>query len=127
MRYRHIPLLLLLPLLAACDKETREEIVTAPQAAPTASTAAQNTLERIAKSQLLRIGVKADNPPFCFQDKEGRPQGFDVELGHRIARGLKSQPVYVTVTSNDRIAKLKAGEVDIVIATLTATRRRAKE
>jgi polar amino acid transport system substrate-binding protein len=75
----------------------------------------------------LRIGVKADNPPFGFQDAEGRPQGFDVDLGFRIARVLGVQPSFVTVTSKDRIEKLKNGEIDIIIATLTATRSRSHE
>jgi polar amino acid transport system substrate-binding protein len=84
-------------------------------------------LAKIEAAQVLRIGVRADAPPFGFTDKEGRPQGFDVDLGFRIARALNVQPVFVTVTSQNRIEKLKRGEVDVILATLTATRRRSQE
>jgi len=97
----------------------------APAAAP-ASTSGGN-LARIQSAKILKIGVRADSPPFGFADAEGNPRGFDVELGFRIARALDAQPLFITVTSGDRIEKLKKGEVDILLATLTGTRRRAKE
>lgn len=84
-------------------------------------------LARIQSAKILKIGVRADRPPFGFTDTEGNPRGFDVDLGFRIARALDVQPLFVTVTSGDRIEKLKKGEVDILLATLTGTRRRAKE
>lgn len=95
-----------------------------PKAAPAAGGA---NLGRVQAAKVLRIGVRADSPPFGFTDKENNPQGFDVDLGFRIARSLDVQPVFVTVTSSERIEKIKKGEVDIVIATLTGTRKRAKE
>lgn len=122
-------------LSVGCDKEKKEEEKTpAPvdetkPATPVASPASASggNLERIQKSKVLRIGVKSDSPPFCFQDKEGRPQGFDIDLGYRIARRLGVQPVFVTVATAERIDKLKKGEIDCIIATFTATRRRAHE
>jgi polar amino acid transport system substrate-binding protein len=100
------------------------------ETAPFAQSFGPGRLARIETAQVVRIGVRADSPPFGFvdkNDKDARPQGFDVELGFRIARALKVQPVYVTVTSQNRIEKLKNGEIDIIIATLTATRKRAKD
>jgi polar amino acid transport system substrate-binding protein len=88
---------------------------------------AGSTLERIQHAKVLRIGVKGDAPPFCFQDKEGNPQGFDVDIGFRLARALGVEPVFVTVKTPERVERLKKGDVDVVIATLTATRRRSKE
>ena len=122
----------LLLALTGCDKDgsqsgkTRED-ARPPQAAPKTGPMPGGNLERIQASKRLRIGVKADSPPFGYLDKDGNPQGFDVDLGFRIARALGVQPHYVTVTSADRIEKLKSGEIDCIIATFTATRRRAKE
>jgi len=118
-----------LAILAGCGNET------APKANPgggetpkaAAPAAGGGNLARIQAAKVLRIGVRADSPPFGFTDAEQNPQGFDVDLGFRIARALDAQPVFVTVTSSERIEKLKKGEVDIVIATLTGTRKRAKE
>jgi len=126
-------LALALPLFAVGCKndKTAENASPAPQArtspdAPPATPSA-STLDRVQQSKVLRIGVKSDNPPFCFQDKDGNPQGFDVDLGFRLSRALGVQPVFVTVTSAERISAIKDGKVDVVIATLTATRRRARE
>jgi len=95
---------------------------------PTAAPAAGGgNLARVQAAKVLRIGVRADSPPFGFTDKGNNPQGFDVDLGFRIARALECQPVFVTVTSGDRLEKIKKGEIDVVIATLTSTRKRAKE
>jgi polar amino acid transport system substrate-binding protein len=130
---RAIPQLLALAVLlvlSGCNSEN-ESTSEAPPAAPApprhAAPAEGGNLARIQAAKVLRIGVKADNPPFGFQDAEGRPQGFDVDLGFRLARALQVQPVFVTVTSKDRIEKLKNGEIDIIIATLTATRSRSRE
>ncbi|HYF52552.1 MAG TPA: transporter substrate-binding domain-containing protein [Planctomycetota bacterium] len=124
----------LMLLVLGCDKDKQEARETPPEVLPSQS-AIRNPqsaivsghLARITESKVLRIGIKADAPPFCFVDKDGNPNGFDVELGHRLARGLGVQPVFVTVTSAERIEKLKKGEIDVIIATMTATRKRAKE
>ncbi|MCW8133224.1 MAG: transporter substrate-binding domain-containing protein [Planctomycetota bacterium] len=135
---RSLPLaaLAVLALLSGgCDKDKKEEREdpkpqpkpeSKPETKPSPESGGGN-LERIRASKILRIGVKADSPPFCFQDKEGRPQGFDVDLGYRIARHLGVQPVFVTVATAERIEKLKKGEVDLIVATFTATRRRSRE
>lgn len=138
-KFAPLPLLLLaaLALLTGCDKDREEKAGTGnepkPEAKPEsksespAATPGGGNLARIQQAKVLRIGVKGDSPPFCFQDKEARPMGFDVDLGFRLARHLGVQPVFVTVATAERIDKLKKGEVDCIIATFTATRRRARE
>jgi polar amino acid transport system substrate-binding protein len=119
-----------LVVLGGCnDNDSPQEVTptAAPAPVPHVEPVSGGNLARIQAAKVLRIGVKADNPPFGFQDAEGRPQGFDVDLGFRIARVLGVQPSFVTVTSKDRIEKLKNGEIDIIIATLTATRSRSHE
>lgn len=114
-----LAVLVALSLPCGCEKDQRGE------AAPASGSG--GGLERVQAAKSLRIGVKGDAPPFCFQDKEGVPQGFDVDIGFRLARYLGAEPVFVTVSSAERIEKLKRGDVDVVVATLTATRRRARE
>jgi polar amino acid transport system substrate-binding protein len=130
-----VPLLILAAY--GCDKErcctettlqsAGSDNVVSPATAVAAQGSRDRNLERIQASKVLRIGIKSDAPPFCFQDKEGNPQGFDVDLGYRLARGLGAQPLFVFVTAGERIEKLKKGEIDVIIATLTATRRRARD
>lgn len=108
--------------LCGCDKDR-------PSNEPVQSKrdSSGSNLERVLAAKVLRIGVRTDSPPFGYLDKDGNPAGFDVDLGFRLARSLGVQPLCVTVSSPERIDRLKQGDVDVVIATLTATRRRAHE
>lgn len=130
-----------LALLPGCDKKEGEEEHAPKPVKPAVpegpavkeehahaeQAASGGNLERILKAKVLRIGVKSDSPPFCYSDKDGRPVGFDVDLGFRIARHLGVQPVFVTVKTAERIEKLRKGEIDCIVATFTATRRRAHD
>ncbi len=143
--------MLLVVASAGCDKDKEDDgrwhvveehttTVTGGGATETASATSSSQapsatvtgghLAKIDAAKVLKIGVRIDSPPFGFvdpADKDAVPQGFDVDLGFRIARALKVQPVFVPVTSKDRLEKLKAGEIDILVATLTATRKRSHE
>lgn len=83
-------------------------------------------LAQVTSAGSLRIGVKADSPPFGVESR-GMRRGFDIDIGASLARRLGVEPVFVTVTSADRIPKLQAGEVDVVVASMTQTRRRDRE
>lgn len=82
------------------------------------------TLDRIAATGEIRLGVRADAPPLSFI-VDGRPQGYTVDLclgvmdhlekealGRR--DGVPLEPVFVTVTAEDRFEKLAAGEIDML-------------
>ena len=59
------------------------------------STAKARTIEEIKKSGELRIAVFADKKPFGYVDNEGAYQGYDIELGNRLAKDLGVKPKYV--------------------------------
>ncbi len=127
---RTIAAALLLLVVSGCARKRccfSTEHESAIRKADQAVQAERSALDRIQAAKVLRIGVKGDGPPFCFQDKEGNPLGFDVDIGFRLARALGVEPLFVTMHSAERIEKLTSGQVDVVIATLTATRRRARE
>jgi polar amino acid transport system substrate-binding protein len=128
LTFGNVLLTLLVLLACGCEKDAPRRDAAPPKAeAASAPASTAGNLERVQQAKALRIGIKSDAPPFCFQDKDGNPQGFDVDLGFRLARSLGAQPVFVFVTPAERIEKLRKGELDVVIATLTATRRRARE
>jgi polar amino acid transport system substrate-binding protein len=83
-------------------------------------------LASVHAAKVLRIGVKADTPPYGLM-RGGARQGFDVDLAMAVASRLGVEPAFVTVTSADRIPKLLAGEVDCVIASMTITRTREQQ
>jgi polar amino acid transport system substrate-binding protein len=82
--------------------------------------------DRIIASGTVRVGVKADAPPFGIE-RNGVRLGFDIDIAQAIARRLAVEPVFVTVTSADRIPRLVAGEVDMVVASMTQTRGRERQ
>ena len=85
--------------------------------------------DRLAAAQqakVLRIGVKADNPPFGAARTAGGFRGFDVDIAAAIAERLGCTPEFSAVTSADRFARLADGSIDLVVATTTITRSRER-
>ncbi|MBN8997805.1 MAG: transporter substrate-binding domain-containing protein [Rhizobiales bacterium] len=78
-----------------------------------------------ARGELI-AGVKTDYEPFGFRDAAGETVGFDVDVAADLARALGVGLRLVPVTSANRLQKLAAGEVDVLVATLgdTLDRRR---
>src|SRR5258707_11797125 len=92
-------LLLALVVFCGCDKEPRGSVQpSTPTVVPVETPHwGWSNLDRIKTKGVLRIGVKGDSPPFCFQDKDGVPRGFDVDLGYRLARSMGVEPQFITV------------------------------
>lgn len=73
----------------------------------------------------IRIGTRADSPPFGSQVGSIR-MGFDIDVATAVAQRLGLEPIFVDVTSANRIEKLHNGDVDMLIAATTITRSREK-
>lgn len=105
--------------LAACDKkETAGANV--PEKAPSA-------IERIKQSGKVRIGVFSDKPPFGYVDKDGKSQGFDVEIAKSISKDLlgdENKAEFVLVEAANRAEYLLSNKVDIILANFTVTPER---
>jgi len=87
-----------------------------------------DVLARVKDSGVVRVGVKADAPPFGVRDESGYYYGFDIDIANAIAREIGVARVeFVTVTSADRIEKVASGEVDMAIASMTITRGREEK
>lgn len=84
------------------------------------------TLQAIEKSGVIRIGVKADFPPFGMLDAEGQPVGLEVDLARDLARRLNVNATLVKVTTENRLQRLEQGAVDLVIATTADTIERRR-
>jgi PAS domain S-box-containing protein len=76
-------------------------------------------------AKTLRVGSDHDYPPYEFNDKNGNPSGFNVELINAVCRAVGLQAdVRLDVWDNVR-EKLKKGEID-VIAGMYYSEERAK-
>jgi glutamate transport system substrate-binding protein len=85
------------------------------------------TMAALNKAGAITIGTKFDQPLFGQVDAEGKPQGFDVEIGKLIAAKLgipEDGIVWKEAVSANREPFIQSGEVDIVIATYTINDKR---
>ncbi len=92
----------------------------------TASSVDARDIDEIKQRRKIVIGVKNDYKPFGYVGKDGELTGFDVDIAKYIAKKLGVTPAFWRVTSKDRINRLRSGDVDLIIASMTKTKYRAK-
>jgi glutamate transport system substrate-binding protein len=94
------------------------------------SFAAGSTMEKLNKAQKITIGTKFDQPGFGLKGLDGKPAGFDVEIGKIIATELgipESKIQYIETPSAVREEVLQQGKADIVVATYTINDKRKEK
>lgn len=97
----------------------------------TASLAA-DTLARVRETGVLRLGFRADAPPYSYRAADGGPLGYIVDLCREVARGIgKSldkpdmKIIFTEVPSAARLESLRDGKIDILCdpTSMTMSRR----
>ena len=90
--------------------------------------AAEGTLEKIARTGEFVIGYRTDSLPLSFQDRQGRPAGYSVDLCRRIGERVRQhfadediEVKFVPVSSEERIAAVVDGTIDIECGSTTVT------
>ena len=94
----------------------------ATPAPSTATFKAGSTMEKLNKAQKITIGTKFDQPGFGLKGLDGKPAGFDVEIGKLIAKelGIPADKIeWVETKSAVREEVIEKGTVDLVVATYT--------
>ncbi len=94
--------------------------------AASAAPAWAGRLEDIQTSGVLRVGIALTGEPIGFRDADNQPVGYDVVVADRLAAALGVKLQVTEVDGAARITMLQAGQIDVVIANLTATLERAK-
>ncbi len=79
-----------------------------------------------AAAEPLRVGMELSYPPFEMTDPQGRPAGVSVKLAEALGRHLGRPVVIQNIAFDGLIPALKAGHVDCVISSMTATPERAR-
>lgn len=77
---------------------------------------AGNTIERIQKRGLLRVGYYRDWLPYAFNNQQGELVGLDVELWHQLARDLGVAVEFVRVYRKDVKRLLAVHYLDLASA-----------
>ncbi len=87
----------------------------------------QDLLLTIKERGKIVVGVKYDSRPFGYVDEKGKLKGYDIDLAKIIARrllGSEKKVVFKEVNQHTRISRLNAGDIDMIIATMTITPQR---
>jgi ABC-type amino acid transport substrate-binding protein len=86
------------------------------------------TMARLQEAGKIKIGVKYDVPPFGFRNPQTNDiEGFDVDLGRRIAEELGVEPEFIEAVSDNRIPFLQDGSADLILSTMTINAERDEE
>ena len=83
--------------------------------------------EQIKEAGEIVIGIFSDKAPFGYIDANGKPAGYDVVYGDRIAADLGVTAKYVPVDAAARTEVLQSNKVDITLANFTVTPERAEK
>ena len=92
-----------------------------------ASFAEGTTMARLKEAGTVTVGTKFDQPLFGLKNLEGKPEGFDVEIGKLIAGELgiaEDKITWVESVSANREPFIQQGKVDFVVATYTINDKR---
>ncbi|MGC1395242.1 MAG: basic amino acid ABC transporter substrate-binding protein [Coleofasciculaceae cyanobacterium] len=84
-----------------------------------------NNTSETSGAKTLKVAIDPTFAPFEFQ-KDGKLQGFDVDLINSIGKAAGFQPQYETMRFDAMIGSLQAGSVDAAVAGMTITAERAK-
>jgi ABC-type amino acid transport substrate-binding protein len=87
------------------------------------------TLQDIRDRGRLIAGVNTDYPPFGFLDEKGNNEGLNVDIAKILSREFlgRESVEFVDVTTENRIALLSSGKIDVIAASMSITERREKE
>ena len=94
--------------------------------APAAGSSA-SVLDQVKQHGVVRVGIRSDNPPHSFTDDGGHWVGFDVDIANAVASDLGVRLEPVKVDELTRISYLQNGRIDLAIASISKTQKRAKQ
>jgi len=108
--------------LSACTDSSAPSDQPSNEVDKSAEFEAGTTMADLSEAGKITIGTKFDQPLFGQVDADGKPQGFDVEIGKLIASklGIEATDIeWVESQSANREPYIESGQVDLVIATYT--------
>ena len=89
-----------------------------------AGSAEARSLDEIIKAGVLRIGVNPSFPPNSSYNDRNQLEGFDIDVGNKIAEGMKLDAEYVPTETRQRVPFLVADKIDISLGALTRSAER---
>jgi ABC-type amino acid transport substrate-binding protein len=94
----------------------------------------EGTLEKIARTGEFVIGYRNDASPLSYENADGQPSGYSVDMCRRIAAGVKAhigdgdiETKFIRVSSDERISAVVDGKIDIECGSTTVTLSRQEQ
>jgi polar amino acid transport system substrate-binding protein len=81
-------------------------------------------LQRISKSQTLRVGMTGAQPPFNVKNRDGKIIGMEADLANLLAGAMGVKLEIIEMPFAKLLPALEDGELDIVMSGMTATLQR---
>jgi ABC-type amino acid transport substrate-binding protein len=93
--------------------------------------ALSGTLKKIKETRTITLGYRESSLPFSYLNKRAQPIGYSLDLCREVVEqasteldGMNIKIVLAPVTSADRFAKVKTGDVDLECGCLFESARR---
>ncbi|HXR89757.1 MAG TPA: gamma subclass chorismate mutase AroQ [Steroidobacteraceae bacterium] len=83
-------------------------------------------MQRIAATQVLRIGVTGDYAPFSIESG-GTLSGADIDLAQRLAEHLHAQPVFIRTSWRSLAQDLRDDDFDLAMGGVSVTPERSAQ
>ncbi|CUU76682.1 CjaC [Campylobacter hyointestinalis] len=80
----------------------------------------------LANAKTLIFGSDAEYPPFGYMDEHNKIAGFDIDLVDAISKKAGFEYKFIKVGFDALIPALKAGKIDAIAASMSATTERRK-
>jgi len=92
------------------------------------------TLAKIERTGEFLVGYRADASPLSYENADGEPSGYSVDLCRRVAASIKSlfpdreiETKYVRISSDERLSAVVSGKIDIECGSTTITLSRQEQ
>lgn len=94
----------------------------------------EGTLGKIVRTGEFLIGYRSDSSPLSYENGDGEPSGYSVDLCRRIAASIKAlypdreiEAKFVRVSSEERLSAVVDGKIDIECGSTTITLTRQEQ
>ncbi|KPJ78559.1 MAG: hypothetical protein AMJ54_02750 [Deltaproteobacteria bacterium SG8_13] len=81
----------------------------------------ESPLERIRRTQTLRVGYQPDNVPFSYFNTLGELVGFDIDMAHQLAKDFKWNLEFMPFNHDNLAKHLQRGDFDIAMSGVAMT------
>ncbi len=83
-------------------------------------------LQLSAQIKEVRMGIEAAYPPFSELGTDGKPQGFDYDIGNALCEEMQVECVWVIQDWDGMIPGLLSNKFDAIMSSMTITQERLK-